>query len=142
MTAAGGFVPANHLVPLQRFEADFVAVAERFCGAPYLWGGKTSLGLDCSALVQVALQACGVAAPRDADLQERALGIAIDPDAALRNLRRGDLLFWPGHVAIARERDTLVHANAFHMMVAIEPAAEAIARIRAAGSELTSVKRF
>jgi len=142
VTAAGGFVPANHLVPLQRFEADFVAVAERFCGAPYLWGGKTSLGLDCSALVQVALQACGVAAPRDADLQERALGIAIDPDAALRNLRRGDLLFWPGHVAIARERDTLVHANAFHMMVAIEPAAEAIARIRAAGSELTSVKRF
>ena len=142
VTAAGGFVPANHLVPLQRFEADFVAVAERFCGAPYLWGGKTSLGLDCSALVQVALQACGVAAPRDADLQERALGIAIDPDAALRNLRRGDLLFWPGHVAIARERDTLVHANAFHMMVAIEPAAEAIARIRAAGSEVTSVKRF
>jgi len=142
VTAAGGFVPANHLVPLQRFEADFVAVAERFCGAPYLWGGKTSLGLDCSALVQVALQACGVAAPRDADLQERALGIAIDPDAALRNLRRGDLLFWPGHVAIARERDTLVHANAFHMMVAIEPAAEAIARIRAAGSELTSAKRF
>ncbi len=142
VTAAGGFVPANHLVPLQSFEADFVAVAERFCGAPYLWGGKTSLGLDCSALVQVALQACGVAAPRDADLQERALGIAIDPDAALRNLRRGDLLFWPGHVAIARERDTLVHANAFHMMVAIEPAAEAIARIRAAGSELTSAKRF
>ena len=142
VTAAGGFVPANHLVPLHSFEPDFVAVAERFRGVPYLWGGKTSLGLDCSGLLQVALQACGIPAPRDTDLQERALGAAVAPDAAFGNLRRGDLLFWPGHVAIARDRDTLVHANAFHMMVAIEPIAEAIARIRAGGSELTSVRRL
>jgi dipeptidyl peptidase-like protein/NlpC/P60 family protein len=142
VTAAGGFVPANHLVALQRFESDFVAVAERFRGVPYLWGGKTSLGLDCSGLLQIALQACGIAAPRDTDLQERALGTAIEPDAAFGNLRRGDLLFWPGHVAIARDRATLVHANAFHMMVEIEPTADAIARIRASGSELTSVKRL
>jgi cell wall-associated NlpC family hydrolase len=139
VTAAGGFVPANHLAALQRFESDSVAVAERFRGVPYLWGGKTSLGLDCSGLLQVALQACGIPAPRDTDLQEQALGAAIEPDAALR---RGDLLFWPGHMAIARDSETLVHANAFHMMVAIEPIAEAIARIRAAGSEVTSVKRF
>ena len=142
VAAAGGFVPANHLVPLQSFESDFVAVAERFRGVPYLWGGKTSLGLDCSGLLQVALQACGIYAPRDTDLQEQALGTAVEPDAAFANLRRGDLLFWPGHVAIARDRKTVVHANAFHMMVAIEPIAEAVARIRASGSELTSVKRL
>jgi cell wall-associated NlpC family hydrolase len=142
VTAAGGFVPANHLVPLGSFESDFVAVAERFCGAPYLWGGKTSLGLDCSGLLQISLQICGIPAPRDTDLQEQALGAAIEPDASFANLRRGDLLFWPGHMAIARDSETLVHANAFHMMVAIEPIAEAIVRIRAAGSELTSVKRF
>jgi Bacterial dipeptidyl-peptidase Sh3 domain/NlpC/P60 family len=142
VTAAGGFVPANHLVPLGSFESDFVAVAERFCGAPYLWGGKTSLGLDCSGLLQISLQVCGIPAPRDTDLQEQALGTAIETDASFANLRRGDLLFWPGHMAIARDPETLVHANAFHMMVAIEPIAEAIARIRAAGSELKSVKRF
>ena len=141
VTAAGGFVPVNHLVPLQSFESDFVAVAERFRGAPYLWGGKTSLGLDCSGLVQVSLQACGLAPPRDTDLQQQLLGTAIEPGTVLGNLRRGDLLFWPGHVAIARDRGTLVHANAFHMMVEIEPAAEAIARIRAGGSEITSVRR-
>ena len=138
---SGGFVPANHLVPLQSFEKDFVAVAERFRGVPYLWGGKTSLGLDCSGLLQIALQACGISAPRDTDLQEEALGTAVAPDAAFVDLRRGDLLFWPGHVAIARDRDTVVHANAFHMMVAIEPVAEATARIRAAGSEISSVRR-
>ena len=138
---SGGFVPANHLVPLQSFEKDFVAVAERFRGVPYLWGGKTSLGLDCSGLLQIALQACGISAPRDTDLQEEALGTAVAPDAAFADLRRGDLLFWPGHVAIARDRDTVVHANAFHMMVAIEPVAEAIARVRAAGSEISSVRR-
>src|SRR4029077_11841158 len=108
------------------FEPDFVAVAERFCGVPYLWGGKTSLGLDCSGLLQVALEACGIPAPRDTDLQERALGTAIEPDAAIGNLRRGDLLFWPGQGAIARARDPPLHANAFHMMVAMEPIAQAI----------------
>jgi hypothetical protein len=142
VTAAAGFVPANHLVPIASFESDFVAVAERFCGVPYLWGGKTSRGLDCSGLLQASLQACGIPAPRDTDLQEQALGTAIEPGAAFAGLGRGDLLFWPGHMAIARDSETLVHANAFHMMVAIEPIAEAISRIRAAGSEVTSVKRL
>src|SRR5205085_1860466 len=127
---------------IESFESDFVAVAARFRGVPYLWGGKTSLGLDCSGLVQISLQACGISAPRDTDLQERALGTAIEPDAAFADPRRGDLLFWPGHVAIGRDRETLVHANAFHMMVAVEPITDAIARIRASGSEITSVKRL
>jgi len=127
-----------HLAPLAAREQDHVAVAERFVGVPYLWGGKTSLGLDCSALVQLALTACGVACPRDSDMQEQMLGIKTD----FSHPRRGDLVFWKGHVAIVRDATTLVHANAFHMAVAIEPIAEAIARIRALGSEATSVKRI
>jgi len=141
VTASGGFIPARHVAPLDANESDFVAVAERFAGAPYLWGGKTSLGLDCSGLVQVALAACGIRCPRDSDMQENALGQPVAP-ADLADLRRGDLLFWKGHVAIVRDRATLIHANAFHMAVAAEPISEAIARIRAAGSEPTSVRRL
>jgi cell wall-associated NlpC family hydrolase len=135
------YVPATHLRPIGDNESDYVAVAERFLDVPYLWGGKTSLGLDCSGLVQVALTACGIASPRDSDMQEAALGTAI-PNAELANLERGDLVFWKGHVAIVRDRGNLIHANAFHMAVAVEPADVAIARIRAAGNAVTSVRRF
>jgi cell wall-associated NlpC family hydrolase len=137
VTLAGGYVPKRHLVPLVSNEIDFVAVAERFIGTPYLWGGKSVLGIDCSGLTQVAITACGLACPRDSDMQEAAIGTT----TSLAELRRGDLLFWKGHVAIARSATSLVHANAFHMAVAVEPTAEAIARIRASGSEVTSVRR-
>jgi cell wall-associated NlpC family hydrolase len=141
VTQTGFYVPAAHLKPVSEYESDFVAVAERFLGAPYLWGGKTALGLDCSGLVQIALTACGVACPRDSDMQEEALGkpVAVSGEPALK---RGDLLFWKGHVAIARDHATLIHANAFHMAVAIEPTTEAIARIGKAGSIVTSVRRL
>ena len=142
VTAAGGYVPARHLVAIDSAERDFVAVAERFMGSPYLWGGKTSLGLDCSGLVQVALTACGLPCPRDSDMQEDALGERLTGAVELGNLRRGDLLFWKSHVAIIRDAATLVHANAFHVAVASEPIAEAITRIAAAGSEVTSVRRL
>src|SRR5207245_5378075 len=112
ITATGGYVPARHLVSIDNRERDFVAVAERFLGAPYLWGGKTSLGLDCSGLLQVALAASGVPCPRDSHMQEAALGAALA--GGLGDLRRGDLVFWKGHVAIARDAATLIHANAFH----------------------------
>ncbi len=138
--AAGGFVPAVHLTAIETHEPDFVAVAERFVGVPYLWGGKTSLGLDCSGLVQVSLAAAGIAAPRDSDLQERALGEEVAPEPAA--WRRGDLVFWKGHVAIVRDAATLLHANAHHMAVAVEPTAEALARIAAGGAQVSSVKRF
>ena len=138
----GCFLPARHLAPLAAMEADYVAVAERFVGAPYLWGGKTSLGLDCSGLVQVALTAAGISCPRDSDMQAAALGQPVDAGPDLAGLRRGDLMFWKGHVAIVRDRDTIVHANAHHMAVAVEPAAEALARIAQAGTPLACVKRL
>jgi len=141
VTASGAYVPAVHLKPVNDNETDFVAVAERFVGAPYLWGGKTVLGLDCSGLVQIALSACGISCPRDTDMQERALrsAVAVTDHSALQ---RGDLVFWKGHVAIVRDRVSLVHANAFAMAVAIEPIAAAVGRIRAAGSDITSVRRM
>jgi cell wall-associated NlpC family hydrolase len=142
VTAAGGYVPAPHLVPVATMETDYVAVAERFLGTPYLWGGKTSLGLDCSGLVQLALAACGIACPRDTDMQERVLGSALSGPDVLDRLQRGDLVFWTGHVAIVRDQAMLLHANAHAMAVAIEPAAAAIARIRAAGSEFVSIRRL
>jgi Bacterial dipeptidyl-peptidase Sh3 domain/NlpC/P60 family len=142
VTAAGAYLPVRHLVPIGEAVADFVAVAERFVGSPYLWGGKTNLGLDCSGLVQVALTAAGIVCPRDSDMQERAVGKPFNWIDDVSTLQRGDLIFWPGHVAIVRDGVTIVHANAFHMAVAIETTSDAIARIRAAGSEVHSIRRI
>jgi cell wall-associated NlpC family hydrolase len=138
--ASGFCIPTRHLAPLGSSETDFVAVAERFLGVPYLWGGKTSLGIDCSGLVQTALNASGFGCPRDSDMQERALGTPLPTDDPAA-WRRGDLIFWEGHVAIVRDETSIVHANAFHMAVAIEPTREALRRIADAGSLPVSVKR-
>ena len=137
VTVSGWHIPEAFLVPIKARRSDFVSVAEQFLGSPYLWGGKTSLGVDCSGLVQVSLQAAGVPCPRDSDMQELSLGKL----SSLASLRRGDLVFWKGHVAIARDPESLIHANAHQMTVGIESAAEGIARIKAAGSEVTAVKR-
>lgn len=127
---AGGFVYAGHVSAADAVAADFASVAELFLHTPYLWGGKTSLGLDCSGLVQVALAATGIAAPRDTDLQRAALGEEIAFDETLGGLRRGDLVFWRGHVGIMLDEATLLHANGYHMSVAAEPLAAAELRIR------------
>jgi cell wall-associated NlpC family hydrolase len=142
ITQSGAHVPLPHLRPVGRFESDSVAVAERFLGVPYLWGGKTAFGLDCSGLVQIALMACGISCPRDSDMQEASLGALVVERDNEPDLMRGDLVFWRGHVAIVRDAENLLHANAFNMAVAIEPIAEAIARIASAGSEITSVRRL
>lgn len=126
--AGAGWFIADHLAPIGTGETDYVAVAQRFLGAPYQWGGRESLGLDCSALVQQALAACNRACPRDTDLQ-RDFFAPIEADER----RRGDLVFWKGHVAILLDAETILHANAHHMAVTIEPLAGAIARIEAAG---------
>lgn len=138
VTADGMFVPTQHVGAVDTIEDDFVTVAERFLGTPYLWGGKSSLGIDCSGLVQIALNVCGIGCPRDSDMQRDGLGRAVD----LSEITRGDLLFWPGHVAIARDAITMIHANAHHMATAIEPVGAAIARIKAGGSELLTIKRL
>jgi hypothetical protein len=141
VTNEGHFLPQQHLVPIDVFETDFVAVAERFVGTPYLWGGKSSLGIDCSGLVQVALSASGTGCPRDSDMQADGLGRALS-DAETHALKRGDLIFWKGHVAIVRDADTIVHANAHHMSTAIENTRGAIVRIKATGSDVISIKRL
>lgn len=139
--AGGLHLPRRHLGSLDAREPDFVAVAERFVGAPYLWGGKSAFGIDCSGLVQVALTAAGTGCPRDSDMQCAGLGRELNTSEA-KHLRRGDLIFWKGHVAIVRDAETIVHANAYHMATVIENTREATARIRAAGSEIVSVKRL
>jgi cell wall-associated NlpC family hydrolase len=141
VTREGWYLPHGHLGRIDVYERNFVAVAERFVGTPYLWGGKTSLGIDCSGLVQLALNAAGTGCPRDSDMQQDSLGRALDP-AETKTLQRGDLIFWNGHVAIVRDAQTIVHANAHHMATAIENTRDAIARIKAGGSDIIAIKRL
>ncbi|PLX37957.1 MAG: glycoside hydrolase [Hyphomicrobiales bacterium] len=138
----GSAVAAKHLVPLDHKADDWVAVAESFVGTPYRWGGRTSFGLDCSALVQLAAAEAGIAAPRDSDMQEAGFGDQLDISAGLPSLQRGDLVFWKGHVGIMLDDTRLLHASGFFMAVAIEPLDDAVTRIAASGSPVTAVRRL
>ena len=143
LTADGLHLWARHLQPLAQTAPDFVAVAERFLGAPYLWGGRTPQGVDCSGLVQTALAAAGVEAPRDSDQQERQLGAPIAGGNALSDLRRGDLVFWKGHVGVMRDAKTLLHASGWHMSVVSERLSDARERISEKACEpITSIRRL
>lgn len=124
-----GFVPSGHVRRLGDWVGDPVAVAESLLGTPYLWGGNSRAGLDCSGLAQISLHAAGLACPGDSDMQQ-ALGTAVDED---QPLRRGDLLFWKGHVALVTAPDRLIHANGHSMSVAEEGIAETVDRIARQG---------
>ena len=138
----GGFIVARHVASLDRPARDFVEIAERFIGTPYLWGGRTHIGLDCSGLVQTAFQAAGLNVPRDSDMQQAALGETILVPGDFEGLERGDLVFWKGHVGIMTDGIVMVHANAHHMAVSAEPLPEAASRIaKAGGGPVTAIKR-
>jgi cell wall-associated NlpC family hydrolase len=137
------YVFADHLAGIGDKESNFVTVAERFLHAPYLWGGKTSFGVDCSGLVQISLDAAGIKAPRDTDMQEEALGRPIAFGGKLAGLRRGDLVFWRGHVGIMQDATMLLHANAHHMLVVSEPLRSVRDRVFAKTSQqITAIKRL
>ena len=130
-----GFIHRNHVaVRGEDYSDDFTAVAQSHLGLPYIWAGVSSDGLDCSGLVQSSLRAAGRDVPRDADMQEADLGKIIEQPP----YKRGDLIFWPGHVGIMLSPETMIHANAHHMIVAEEPLSDAIARI----GPIRTVKRL
>nr|WP_275116162.1 NlpC/P60 family protein [Aliiroseovarius subalbicans] len=128
-------VPSRHLVPLDQLETDPVAVAQLFVGTPYLWGGNSTFGIDCSGLVQAALLACGIPCPGDSDMQQTLGAPATGAHC------RGDLLFWKGHVAMVVDETQLIHANAHHMAVAFEGIDDAITRIESQGNGKVTARR-
>ena len=135
----GGYLWTRHLAPLGATAHDWIATARRFLGAPYAWGGRSSIGLDCSALVQIALARAGLAAPRDSDMQAAGLGTAVE--GGLEQARPGDVLCWPGHVAFLVGGGRILHANGHHMAVAEEKLSEFRARTLEKVGEVRAVRR-
>lgn len=137
----GGYVFSGHILPMSERNKDFVRLAERLVGTPYLWGGRTSNGLDCSALVQLSLEGAGLKAPRDSDMQEAETGELL-ANKDIDNLKRGDLVFWRGHVAMAQSPEWLIHASGHQMEVVVEPVRRAIERIATTHGDVTSIRRI
>lgn len=140
----GKWLSNLHVKPLSAPEEDYVEVAQRYLGQPYVWGGNGARGVDCSGLVQMSLAVCGIDSPRDADQQEQSLGHRVDFNAGgnLPSLERGDLLFWPGHVGILSASDRLLHANATHMLCVDETLMHALKRMSESGIELRTIRRI
>lgn len=138
----GGWIFSSHLAPVGAHVRDFVAVAEEHLGVPYLWGGRDSTGLDCSGLVQASLERAGISSLRDTDMQEATLGEALPEPLDFSTLKRGDFVFWKGHVGIMTDAERFIHANGFHMRVEIERLDIAMSRISRTAGHVTSIKRL
>ncbi|MEJ2125082.1 MAG: NlpC/P60 family protein [Alphaproteobacteria bacterium] len=137
----GGYIFNEHIHPFEEKGKDFVRIAERLIGAPYLWGGRSSVGIDCSGLVQIALEGMGSKCPRDSDMQEAELGEAVaNPD--LNKIKRGDLVFWRGHVGIVQSNEWMIHASGHQMEVVVEPVRRAVERIATTHGNFTSLRRI
>lgn len=137
-----GYVHTLHAAELKTAAQDWVSVAERYENLPYIWGGRSAAGVDCSGLVQNALRAGGFACPRNSGEQALALGAPLNISGGLPELRRGDLVFWQGHVAIMQDGARVLHANGHHMMCISEKLAHAQARIAKAYGPITAVRRL
>lgn len=137
----GGFIYAGHLQPVEEKAKDFVRLAERLVGTPYLWGGRSGLGIDCSALVQISMQGAGMPCPRDTDMQEAEIGEPLT-DLKLEKLERGDLIFWRGHVGIMQSAEWMIHASGHQMEVVVEPIRRAVERIAETHGEISVIKRI
>ena len=145
----GGYVYANHIAPVDSFARDYVEVAERMINTPYLWGGRSRTGVDCSGLVQLSFEAAGIACPRDSDMAAAELGERVVIPSDLEGLQRGDVIFWPGHCGIMIDSVMLIHANGHHMSTVIEPLTQAARRIHksgggtsASGPEISAIRRL
>ena len=136
----GGWIVKKHVVELNIKEASFIAVAKKYIGTPYLWGGRSSNGLDCSALVQLSLSRVGILAPRDTDQQEETVGCFCGKNP--EGIEKGDLLYTQGHVAISSGRDLVLHANVHHMRVVEEPLQAFLSRLDETDHQLRSIKRL
>ncbi len=133
-----GYIPKKHLRPLDRPFTDPATVAQLHYGVPYLWGGNSTRGIDCSGLISASMSACGISCPGDSDLQCAELGHDVTGEP-----QRGDMIFWKGHVGIMVDVETLIHANAHHMATAYEPIDQATLRIEAQGDgPVTARKRL
>jgi len=133
-----GYIPHHHALPLEVYADDYVAIAEGLIGTPYRWGGRDSIGFDCSALVQLSLAASGVTVMRNSGDQEKTIGTTLSD---VEDLRRGDLIFWKGHVGIMANADTLLHANMHHAMTAKEPLRSALPRLESTAGPITRLAR-
>jgi cell wall-associated NlpC family hydrolase len=139
--ADGMAMIARHLKPIAEHAADYVAVAEEFLNTPYLWGGTSGFGIDCSGLVQLSMRMAGRQALRDTSMQESTLGEPLDPGPGYNALQRGDLVFWKGHVAIMTDTTNMIHANGHTMLVSREGLADAVQRIGYLYGQPTSFRR-
>ena len=141
--AEGGFIGVRHVETVETVVPDYVATARQMLGVPYLWGGKSVRGIDCSGLVQLSLRRAGISCPRDTDMQAGELpGDVPVSDEPLGTLQRGDLVYWPGHVGLMIDERQMLHANGTSMSTTIDPVAEVAGRSRGDGPIATAIKRL